>query len=289
MAKVKVFTDSAGDIPKELAEELDITVIPIKLHMDGQTYIDGVTLKAEEFYKRLPEATTFPTTSQPSPLDFSDAYKKAFEEDKDSEILSIHLSSALSGTYQSSVLAKSMLAEENITVTVMDSKSATYGLGIVVVAAAKAAKEGKSLSECMEIAQYYIDHQQVIFTVDTLEYIQKGGRIGKAAALVGTLLNITPLLSLDKQGEVANIDKVRGKGKVLSRVVELMQQRIPQGPVSIGILHGNNEEGAKRWQEKLSEVYDVKECVVTCLGPSIGTHAGPGALAAVVVPLDGLK
>lgn len=287
MSKVRVFTDSAADIPKELVAELDITVIPIKLHMDGQTYIDGVTLKAEEFYKRLPDASAFPTTSQPSPMDFSEAYRSALGEDV--EILSIHLSSALSGTYQSAVLAKSMLEEENLHVTIMDSRSATYGLGMTVVAAARAAKEGKSLEECMRVAQYYIDNQKIVFTVDTLEYIQKGGRIGKAAALVGTLLNITPVLSLDEQGEVASIDKVRGKGKVLGRVMELLQQKVPPGPVSIGILHGNNEEGAKRWQEKLIEIYEVKECVISCLGPSIGTHAGPGAVAAVVVPLGGLE
>lgn len=288
MAKIKVFTDSAADIPKQLADELDITVIPIKLHMDGETYIDGVTLKAEDFYNRLPDASDFPTTSQPSPMDFCDAYRKVLEQDTDVEVLSIHLSSALSGTYQSAVLAKSMLEEDGLDVTIMDSQSATYGLGMVVVAAARAAKEGKSLNECIKVAQYYIDHQKIIFTVDTLEYIQKGGRIGKAAALVGTLLNIIPILSLNEQGEVISVDKVRGKGKVLQRVIELMQQNVAVGPVSVGVLHGNNEPGANRWLDKLKELYDVKECVITCLGPSIGTHAGPGAIAAVLVPLGGL-
>lgn len=284
MARVKVFTDSAADIPKELAEELDITVIPIKLHMDGETFIDGVTLHADEFYKRLPFASAFPTTSQPSPIDFSEAYEKAFGQEEDIEIFSIHLSSALSGTYQSAVLAKSMLEEEKSPITIMDSRSGTYGLGMVVVAAARAAKEGKSLSQCIEIAQYYIENQTLIFTVDTLEYIQKGGRIGKAAALVGTLLNITPILSLEN-GEVSNIDRVRGKSKVLQRVFELMQEKVPPGPVSVGILHGNNEVGANKWLEKTKEIYDVKECVISSLGPSIGAHAGPGALAAVLVPL----
>jgi fatty acid kinase fatty acid binding subunit len=285
VSKVKIFTDSSADIPKELAKELEISIIPMKLHIDGETYLEGVTLTADTFYEKLRVAKHVPTTSQPSPNDFCEAYRKSVTESENSEILSIHLSSALSGTYQSAVLAKSMLEDEQISITVLDSKTATYALGMIVVAVARAAKEGKSLAECIDIAQYYMKNQRVFFVLDTLEYLQKGGRVGKASAMLGSLLNITPILSLNKQGEVHGVDKVRGKSRAVDRVFELVQQELPPGPVSVGILHGDNEEGAKKWLDRIQSIYDVKECVVTLAGPAIGTHAGPGLIACVLAPL----
>lgn len=286
MANVKIFTDSASDIPKDLLQELNISVVPLKVHIDGESYIDGVTLHTEEFYDKLRASHQLPTTSQPSPLDFAEAFREAAQEGA-KEILCINLSSAMSGTYQSAVLAKSMLEEEDIHVTVLDSKSATYGLGMVVVAAARAAKEGKSLAECVEIAEHYIKNQKVFFMVDTLEYLQKGGRIAKASAMVGTLLNITPILSLNEAGEVCGIDKVRGKNKAFNRVFELMQAALPPGSsISLGVLHADTPESAQKWLEKTQSLYDVKESVVTQIGPIIGTHAGPGTVACVLVPLD---
>ncbi|TCS93093.1 DegV family protein [Hazenella coriacea] len=286
MAKIKVFTDSAADIPKHLLDELDISVIPLKVHIDGVTYIDGVTLDKEDFYDKLKASKQLPSTSQPSPLDFAEAFRKAAEEGAE-EIISINLSSAMSGTYQSAVLAISMLEDIDVKVTVIDSKAATYVYGMIVVAVARAAKAGKSMEECVQIAERYIREQKVFFMVDTLEYLQKGGRIAKASALVGTLLNITPILSLNDEGEVYGLDKVRGKNKAFNRVFELMSKRFPLGSsVSIGILHGNNIEAANKWKEKVLSMYDVKECVTTPLGPIIGTHAGPGTVACVLVPVD---
>jgi DegV family protein with EDD domain len=228
-----------------------------------------------------------PTTSQPSPMDFSDAYKRAIAEGAE-EIISIHLSSALSGTYQSAVLAKGMLEEEtNVKLTVVDSKSASYGIGVVVVAVARAALAGKSLEECLEIANYYIENQQIYFLVDTLEYLKRGGRIGKAAAVVGSLLNIKPILSINKEGEIYSVEKVRGKNKAFGRILELTKEKISAGPLSATVIHADASKEATRWMEKLDEQpeYDIQEKVISSIGPVVGTHTGPATLAYILVPL----
>lgn len=288
MGKIRVFTDSSSDIPKHVAEELQIDVVPLRIHMGEQTYVDGVTISAEELYEKIRTSDEVPTTSQPSPLDFQQAYQKAIHEGV-TEILSIHLSSALSGTYQSACLAKSMIVEEhgdeNVSITVMDSKTGAYALGMIVIAAAKAVEQGKGLAECLQLIERCMQEQSIYFVVDTLEYLQKGGRIGKAAALVGTLLNITPILSVNKEGEVYVADKVRGKKKAFQRVFDLMQDAISAKEISVAILHADNETEAKQWLEKVQSLFTVKESIIHRLGPLIGVHVGPGSLACAILPV----
>jgi DegV family protein with EDD domain len=287
LARVHVFTDSTADIPKELQQELGIHVIPLKIHLDQQTYLDRETISPAEFYQKLEEVEQLPTTSQPSPMDFSDAYKRAIA-DGAKDIISIHLSSALSGTYQSAVLAKGIVAEEipDVNITVIDSRSASYGTGGAVVATARAAQEGKSVEECLSVAKRYLEQQKIYFLVDTLEYLQRGGRIGKAAALVGSMLNIKPILSFNKEGEIIAVDKVRGKKKAFGRILELIKETAPAGPLSIAVAHANVAEEAERWIsaiEKQSGI-ELHEKVITDVGPVVGAHAGPGTLAYFLFP-----
>ncbi|MBA4494753.1 DegV family protein [Paenactinomyces guangxiensis] len=287
MANVKIFTDSTSDIPRELTEELNISVVPLKVHIDGESYLDRVTLSPSEFYQKMGVVQELPTTSQPSPLDFAEAYREAIQEGA-TEIFSIHLSSALSGTYQSAMLAKAMIEEENpdVKIITFDSKTVTYAAGIIVVAVARAAKEGKSLEELVSLAEKVRRTEGLAALVDTLEYLQKGGRIGKAAALVGSLLNIKPIISLNDEGEVYPIDKARGKNKAVSRVFELLQEKVPAGPVSAAILHADRREQAEEWLERVKSIYDVKEGLIVEIGPIVGTHAGPGTIGCLVVPLE---
>jgi DegV family protein with EDD domain len=282
MAKVHVVTDSTADIPAELAAELDITIVPLKVHFQGKSYLDGVTIQPEEFYQRLKEVDELPTTSQPSPIDFVEAYREA-AKDGDTDILSIHLSSAFSGTYQSALLAQSMV-EDEFKVTVLDSKTATYAIGSIVVAAARAAKKGKSLDECVAIAQNMIEKGRVFFLVDTLEYLQKGGRIGKASAVVGSLLNIKPILSITPEGEVYAEDKVRGKNKATVRLFELLQENAPDEPYEIAVCYTDNREEAETWAEQIQERFGVEDVMLTEIGPVIGTHVGPGTIGAICYP-----
>ncbi|MGA8942041.1 MAG: DegV family protein [Thermoactinomyces sp.] len=289
MEKVKIITDSTADIPAQMAKDLDISVIPINVHVAGKCYQDGVTISPNEFYRKMRSIEELPTTSQPSPLDIVGAYKKAINSGA-KQILSLHISSKMSGTYQSCLLAKSMVEEEfpDVRIEVIDCKTVTYALGIIAVMVARAAKEGKTLSQLVSLALKIRDVQMLLATVDTLDYLHKGGRIGKAKALVGSLLNIKPIIAISDDGEITAIEIARGLKKANQRVFELLKKRFSSGPVVVATLHADNKSLADLWMEKIEELLDVKEKVTVDIGPAVGTHAGPGTVACVVVPLDQL-
>jgi DegV family protein with EDD domain len=283
MALVKIVTDSTADIPAHIVQELGITIVPLKVHFEDETFLDGVTIQPEQFYQKLETAETLPTTSQPSPIDFVDTYKGLVNHDAGNvQIISIHLSAALSGTVQSANLAQSML-EEQMDITVIDSKKASYAIGIIVVELAKAAKEGKSKEECLALAHYLIKESAVYFLVDNLTYLQKGGRIGKASAVLGSLLNIKPILSLDEQGEVYAIDKVRGNKKALHRIIHLLKEFSGDHHVHIGISHAASFAEADIVAQELKQNFQVKDEVITDIGPVIGTHVGPKTIAIMMI------
>lgn len=223
MGKVRIVTDSTSDIPEEVKKRLGISVVPLKVLFGEETFLDAVTITSEQFYEKLAQSSVLPTTSQPSPNEFSEVYERLIAEDADSPIISIHLSAALSGTYQSAVIAHSML-EQEADITIIDSKSASYGFGLRVVRAAEMAQAGESKERIIEEIERLERSTNLYFLVDTLEYLQKGGRIGKASALIGSILNIKPILSLDKEGVVLAVDKVRGSKKAMARIIELLKQ-----------------------------------------------------------------
>jgi DegV family protein with EDD domain len=283
VSKIRIVTDSTADIPLSLREELGIEMVPLKIHFGSETYLDAVTLQSEQFYEKLTAASALPTTSQPSPLEFFEVYKKLAEEDPDVEIISIHLSSALSGTYQSAVLAGSML-EEQAKIHIVDSLSASYGIGALVVAAAMAAREGKSVAEILEIIRVLRANYHIYFLVSTLEFLQKGGRVGKASAIFGSLLNIKPILSIDPDGEVVAVEKVRGQKKAMARIVELLAADLSGRPIHLNVAHSNSPEAAEQLRELIEQQFEVRSMAYIALGPVIGTHAGPGTVAAFVSP-----
>ncbi|NLN06306.1 MAG: DegV family protein [Firmicutes bacterium] len=280
---VKIITDSTADLPQGLADQLGITVVPLKVHFGEEEYLDWIDLDSDAFYaKLLAERTVLPRTSQPAPADFEAVYKEAAAEHK--SIISIHLSSELSGTYQSAVLAKNSLPELDI--TVVDSRLASMAFGIVVLEAARAARAGRSKEEILTQINRQLSRVRVYFAVDTLEYLQRNGRIGKAAAWVGGLLNVKPLLTL-KDGIVVPKEKVRGKTKALERLLELVQEEA-DGPIGgkAVVLHGNEPVKAGELTEKLQQRYNFSEVIVSSIGAVIGTHTGPGVLAVCVLQED---
>jgi DegV family protein with EDD domain len=283
MSKIRIVTDSTADIPESVRQELGIEMIPLKVHFGSETYLDAITIQSEQFYTKLSQATALPTTSQPSPVDFLDAYKKLIDPDSSSVIISIHLSSALSGTYQSAVLAKSLL-EGKADIAIIDSKSASYGLGMLVVAAAKAAQEGKSKDECIKIVQSLREQTKLYFMVDTLEFLQKGGRIGKAAALLGSLLNIKPILSIDESGAVMPVDKARGQKKAMAAIIDRLEQDFAGKEINVAVAHSEAQQTAEQLSSLVKERFKVKDLSFTSIGPVIGTHVGPGAAALFVSP-----
>jgi len=278
MGKVRIVTDSTSDIPEEVRERLGISVVPLKVLFGEETFLDAVTITSEQFYEKLAQSSVLPTTSQPSPNEFSDVYERLIAEDAESPIISIHLSAALSGTYQSAVIAHSML-EQEADITIMDSKSASYGFGLRVVRAAEMAQAGESKERIIEEIDRLERSTNLYFLVDTLEYLQKGGRIGKASALIGSILNIKPILSLDKDGVVLAVDKVRGSKKAMSRIIELLKQTYGDEPVGMTMAYSFRKDTAEDLCELLKSQFNVQEINWTTVGAVIGTHTGPGTSA----------
>ncbi|MFS0787071.1 DegV family protein [Shouchella sp. 1P09AA] len=284
MAKVKVVTDSTADIPHELVEQLGISVIPLNVHFGDEQFEDGVTLHPNEFYKRLKETDVMPKTSQPSPQQFEDLYR-SIATDETTEILSIHLSSKMSGTMQAALIAKDALADE-LAIHVYDSKRASYAIGIVVVEVARLAAQGADLKTCQARLDQLLNDATVYFMVDTLEFLQKNGRIGKASALLGSLLKMKPILSLNSEGEVYPHEKVRGQKKAVSRLMTLLHDQFGDNLVQVGISHAVNEELAQALAEDIKQEFNVDSVVITEIGAVIGAHVGPGTVSLSMTNVD---
>ncbi|GAE24208.1 DegV family protein [Halalkalibacter wakoensis JCM 9140] len=282
MPKIKVVTDSTADLPASLAEDLGITIVPLNvIFSETESYEDGVTLTADEFYEKVTQSNTIPSTSQPTPYQFEEVYRSILSEG-DTKIISIHISSKMSGTYQAATIAKQSMDDDD-SIIVVDSKRASYAIGIIVAEIAKLAKEGASLEECRLRLDELLNDTNVFFMVDTLEYLQKNGRIGKASAMLGSILKIKPILTLTEEGEVTPFSKkVRGQKKALNRIVEILKEKYGSDSVHIGISHAVNESLAEEMILRLQEEFDVKSSVVTSIGAVIGSHVGPGTISIAI-------
>lgn len=280
MGNIRIVTDSTADIPLEIRERLNIKMVPLKVHFGNEAFLDAVTIGADDFYAKLGTASALPTTSQPSPVDFMHVYQEILQDDPQASIISIHLSAALSGTYQSAVLACSLLeGEGEADITVIDSKSASYGIGVLVVMAAEMALAGSSKADIVTRIEQKMAERRLYFVVDTLEYLQRGGRIGKAAALFGSILNIKPILTVDGEGVVAPVDKVRGSKKAMQRIIELLKRDFNNEPVAITVAYSYNRQPAEELRALVEANFDVKHVSYTTIGAVIGTHVGPGTAA----------
>lgn len=283
MAKVLVVTDSTADIPVLLAKKLNITVVPLKVNFgEKETYEDGIDLDASQFYRKLATTNVIPSTSQPTPHQFEEVYKNlAAKEPDDTQIISIHLSSKLSGTYQSAYIASDMVKDQ-IDVTIIDSKKASYAVGIIVVEIAKLASNGASKEECLERLEQLLKDTKIYFIVDTLEYLQKNGRIGKASAILGSLLKINPILSLNEDGEVFPYDKVRGLKKALGQIYQILAQEFGDKPVHVAVIHADSIEVANKVSLEMESRFNIDSKIITDIGPVIGAHVGPRTIAIAV-------
>ncbi|SFI30128.1 EDD domain protein, DegV family [Paenibacillus sp. UNC496MF] len=278
MSGVKIVTDSTADIPKRVREQYGIEMVPLKVMFGEESFLDGVSLTNEQFYTRLASSAALPTTSQPSPVEFTETYERLSKQYPDSAIISIHISSMLSGTYQSALLG-STLMETQADVTVIDSRSVSYGLGMLVVKAAEMAAGGASKDEILAAVDAMRKDMNMYFLVDTLEYLQKGGRIGKAAALFGSILNIKPILTIDREGEVSPVDKVRGTKKAMQRIVDLFKAEFGDHPIDMTVGWTYKRELALELAALAQGQLNVRSIRQTDIGAVIGSHAGAGAAA----------
>ena len=278
---VKIVTDSTCDIPAELAEQYGITVVPVTVRFGTTSFLDGVELTTDELYERLTSGGDLPTTSQPSIGEFLEVYERV-GQDADG-IVSIHVSAKLSGTYNSAMQASDQ-AEGDCPIDVVDTEQASMGIGLTVLAAAKAANEGANMDEVGALVDSAVQRSNCMALLGTLEFLQKGGRIGKAQALVGTLLRIHPMIVLS-EGEVLPLARPRTRRKGLQ---ELKKACMQLGTLeALSIIHSTVPDEAENLAAELSSVLpDGVEPIVARFGPALGTYVGPKAigLASITAP-----
>ena len=275
---VRIVTDSTSDLPAEACQDLDITVVPLTVMFGDQGYRDGVDLSADEFYKKLIESNRLPTTSQPSVGAFAEAYKEVAKETD--EILSIHISGKLSQTYNSARLAASEM-EGGSKVEVMDSLQVSLGLGAIVITAARAAKDGASMDELKQLVANMMPGTRTLALLETLEYLAKGGRIGKVQAYLGnslrplSIFKVIPIVEV-RDGEAHPFERVRTRRKGLDRLIAEAQG---EGGIKMaGVAYSTNREEAESVLESLRPLVKTENLVLSRFGPVLGTHLGPGAL-----------
>jgi DegV family protein with EDD domain len=274
---IHIVTDSTASLPPGLVKQHGIHVVPQIINFSGEIFRAGVDISISEFYRRLTSASDLPTTSQPSAGEFAELFRHLTADG--SSVLAIVVSNELSGTYLSAEGAKDMLPEADI--HVIDSRSVSAPLGFMAVEAARMAQAGADIEAIKVRVAQMIAGFRIYFLVDTLEYLRRGGRIGGAAALLGTALKMKPILAI-QNGRVEPFERVRTKAKAVTRLVELVRAGLDtqsEGKVYLAMVHGNVPEQARALHVELVEEFQPAETMLTDLTPAIATHSGPGVLA----------
>jgi len=275
--KIAILTDSTCDIPEHLLAEHQISVVPTLVVWGEDTYRDRVDLSPQAFYQRLQKDPIHPKTAQPTPVMFTDHYRKAIQQGAE-RILVFTLSSALSGTYS---VAAQAASEFEVPIRVIDSKGPTMSLGWQVLAAARARDEGRDEPGIIRAAEQVRERLACIVLLDTLEYLHKGGRIGGAAKFLGGLLNLKPLIRINHQ---EGIVEAAGRARTFNQGVQMMKENFfehvdPSQPLRIAVLHGNAKEKAQEISREIEDRYQTRELLFNITGPVLGVNTGPGALA----------
>jgi DegV family protein with EDD domain len=269
---IKIVTDSSSDIPPQILKELGITVVPLYVRFGNEVFKDKVDISNEEFYKRLVNNNIFPNTSQPSPMDFKQVYEE-LAKDADG-IVSLHLSAKLSGTIQSAQQARETM-NVSCPVEIIDTQSISMGEGMVCLAAARAAHAGANMEKTVQAAREAIPEIHFMVLFDSLKYLAMGGRIGQAKNLLGSLLNIKPLIGM-KDGEVIPISKARSYSKGLEQQYDFMVRALEDGEIKeLAIMYNTKPEEANALANRIAPLYPREKIIMGEIGPILGTHSGP--------------
>lgn len=281
---MKIVTDSAVDLPEEMFAQFGIERMPLLISFGKEMLRSGIDIGPEEFYKRLAASgDNIPTTSQPSPGEFADLYRRVGAVDKD--ILSIHISSGLSGTMNSAIQGAKQCPELNI--THVDTKTLSAAEGFQVVAAAQGLRRGWSLDKILARIQQVADQTEIFFTLDTLHYLQKGGRIGRVQAMAGALLNLKPVITVDKgPGTYITVAKGRSMAKSVALIADQVAEKMKQVPAWVHVLHTNSPDMAKQQGDLIRAKLPNAHITFGQIVPVLGVHTGPGCVGAVCGPVD---
>ena len=280
---VKIVTDSTADLPSDIVNELGITVVPANVRFGNDAYKDGVDLSSDEFFDKLVNGPDFPTTSQPSIGEFRDAYERVAEGADG--IVSVHVSGKLSGTMNSATQGASQ-AGADCPIEVLDTRQASMGSGLVAMAAARAAQDGASVEEAANAARSAIDRSQCFALLDTLDYLIKGGRIGKARGAIGKLLRIKPMIIL-RDGEVNDLAKERARSRAVARLRRTAEEFAPLAAVAV--MYSTDPDEARALAADLSPLLtDGADAPMTArFGPALGTYVGPNSLGITLLSAEG--
>lgn len=278
MPKIALVTDSTADLTRDMKKNLNVHVIPLKISFGLKEYLDG-ELTSDQFYKSLESASELPRSSLPSSGDFSRLYQKLLEQHD--EIISIHLSSKLSGTVNVARLAADTFKKK---IHVVDSKNISIGIGLLVEEAARCIREDLPISLILRRLQLAGSNIKTFFTLDTLEYLHKGGRIGKVSSLLGSILKIKPIIQVNSDGIYIPVGKARTQSKALAQIVEQIHQ-LAEGRkiISMAVAHGAAAGMAEKLKEALESTLHTRVTYFTTVGSVIGVHTGPGTVGATVL------
>jgi DegV family protein with EDD domain len=272
---IKIVTDSTADIPDKLAKELDISVVPQILVFGEKTYRDRIDITNEEFYRKLLKEPIYPHTSQPSPQDFVDIYTSLSKQKPDG-IVSILISTKLSGTINSAEQAKKIV-KGDCPIQIIDSQIVAMAIGVIVIAAARMAKAGKSMSEITDAVKKMIPNVKLFILFDTLEFLAKGGRIGKVKSLLGSILNVKPMVTV-KDGELVPMGQVRSRAKGKEKLLDMVKNF--KDVEDVAIIYTTTPDEASELAESINRMtgFPREKIYVEQVGPVLATHAGPGVL-----------
>ncbi|UOF91421.1 DegV family protein [Fodinisporobacter ferrooxydans] len=273
MAKIAIVTDSTAAIPPEVAQELNIFILPLVVNLGEDSFKEGIDIHTDQFFQLLESAPILPTTSQPAVGDMIQTFEKALAAHD--QVIAVLLSSGLSGTYASAVTAANMVGGD---ITVIDSQITSEPMARMAIEAATMARDGKNKEEILAHVERLIRTAKAFFVVDQLDHLHRGGRIGGAAALFGSLLQIKPILTV-QDGKIELFEKVRTKRKALDRIIELVKQNIDPDHLQINVIHTRRLEEAQQLEQRVSEEFPGAITEIHELSPVISTHVGPGILA----------
>lgn len=276
---IAIVTDSTADLPSQLTKRRAITVVPLTLNFEGRSLLDGVDIRPSEFYRKLPNATTHPTTSQPSAGRFAETYAQLLNDHD--EVVSIHISEKLSGTYASAVQGAEMTDPKRV--HVVDSEVVSMSLGLVTLVAAELAARGDSATSIAERVTAMRDQVQTYFSVATLEFLRRGGRIGRASAMLGSVLQVKPVLCI-RDGQVTPLERVRTFDRARNRIIELARAVDRGKGLCVIVGHADAEDDAERVALGVEDVAET--LMIQPLGPVVGAHAGPGVVGLGCYPAE---
>lgn len=272
---IRILADSVSDLPESYQKQYNIEILPLMVNFENESFRDGIDLKTDEFFKKLKEATKLPTTSQVNPGTFIETFERIIAAGDEAVV--ILMSSDMSGTYNAALSAIEYIGTDKI--SVIDSRAISFGYGLLVIEAARMAERGEGREAIAKAIGAQVSQMVNLFVVDTLEYLQKGGRLSAGEAFIGNLLSIKPIITIE-DGKLKSLDKVRGRKKAVKWILDYLQsENIDLSNKTVGFFHADDEEHMEEFMQEIVQKYQPKEIIRSTVGTVVGTHSGPGCVA----------